>query len=189
MSQFWSALRFGATGLLFGVLAVSFSGSARADCQAGYGACPANLGGGCAPIGSVCCPGGSHVGAGQTCPPVAPVSPAPTASPAPTTSPAATGNYGATAAGISGDQVGVGYSTNYPSQSEADAKALQECEARTNNCKVVGRFLNGGCGYITTAKSSGTCYGYGSTPDLALKECQSRGCTCQTPIGGCTAAP
>lgn len=171
MSQVWSTLRLCATGLLFGLLATSLSGVARADCQAGYGACPANLGGGCAPIGSVCCPGGSHVSAGQTCPPEA------------------TGNYGATAAGINGDQVGVGYSTNYSTQSGADTKALQECEARTNNCQVVGRFWNGGCGYITTAKTNGTCYGYGSTPDIALKECQSRGCTCQTPIGGCTAAP
>ena len=110
--------------------------------------------------------------------------------PAPATpSPGAKGNYGATAAGISGDKVGVGYSTNYSTQSAADARALKECEARTNNCKVMGRFWNGGCGYITTASSDGTCYGYGATAAEALSECQSRGCKCQTPIGGCTATP
>jgi hypothetical protein len=95
------------------------------------------------------------------------------------------GNYGATAAGINGDEVGVGYANNYPTQSEADAIAIQQCEERSSNCRVVGRFWNGGCGYITTA-TTGTCYGYGSTPAIAKSECQSRGCTCQTPIGGCT---
>jgi hypothetical protein len=112
------------------------------------------------------------------------------ATPVPATpAPGAKGNYGATAAGISGDKVGVGYSTNYSTQSAADARALKECEARSNNCKVMGRFWNGGCGYITTASSDGTCYGYGATAAEALSECQSRGCKCQTPIGGCTATP
>jgi hypothetical protein len=166
-----SALRMGSIGLLLGLMTIAFSGVARADCEPGFGACPQSLGGGCAPLGSTCCPGGTHVAAGENCPPEA------------------TGNYGATAAGISGDNVGVGYATNYPTQSAADAKALKECEARTNNCQVVGRFWNGGCGYITTATSNGTCYGYGATPDIALSECQSRGCSCQTPIGGCTQAP
>jgi hypothetical protein len=97
--------------------------------------------------------------------------------------------FGATAAGISGSKVGVGYSTNYPTQAAADDKAIQECQARSNNCSVVYRFWNGACGYITTAVSNGTCYGYASTPSEALNECQSRGCTCQTPVGGCTTAP
>jgi Domain of unknown function (DUF4189) len=97
------------------------------------------------------------------------------------------GDYGATAAGINGNQVGVGYSTNYPSQDAADTKAMEECSTRTQNCQVVYRFWNGACGYITTAASNGTCYGFGSTPDIALSECQSRGCSCSTPIGGCTA--
>lgn len=99
------------------------------------------------------------------------------------------GSYGATAAGITGNKVGVGYSVDYPTQADADTKALQECQARSNNCTVVGRFWNGGCGYITTAVSDGTCYGYGATPSIALNECQSRGCPCQKPIGGCTKAP
>lgn len=96
------------------------------------------------------------------------------------------GNYGASAAGINGDQVGVGYANNYPSQEEADAEALQQCEQRTANCRIVGRFWNGGCGYITTTASSGTCYGYGASAAIARQECEARGCTCQTPIGGCT---
>ncbi len=98
------------------------------------------------------------------------------------------GDYGATAAGIIGNKVGVGYAKNYPTQSAADTRALQECEARTSNCQVVGRFWNGGCGYITTAGSNGTCYGYGATPAEALNQCQSRGCPCQKPVGGCTKA-
>jgi Domain of unknown function (DUF4189) len=99
------------------------------------------------------------------------------------------GYYGATAAGINGDHVGVGYSNNYPTQAAADAKAMQECEAQTSNCQIVGRFWNGGCGYITTAKTNGTCYGYGASPAEALSECQSRGCSCQTPVGACTRTP
>jgi hypothetical protein len=97
------------------------------------------------------------------------------------------GDYGATAAGINGNQVGVGYSTNYPSQDAADTKAMEECSTRTQNCQVVYRFWNGACGYITTAASNGTCYGFGSSPAIALSECQSRGCSCNQPIGGCTA--
>jgi hypothetical protein len=96
-------------------------------------------------------------------------------------------DYGAAAAGINGNQVGVGYSTNYPTQDAADTKALEECSGRTQNCQIVYRFWNGACGYITTAASNGTCYGFGSSPDIALSECQSRGCSCSTPIGGCTA--
>ncbi|HTV36219.1 MAG TPA: DUF4189 domain-containing protein [Xanthobacteraceae bacterium] len=99
------------------------------------------------------------------------------------------GNYGATAAGIDGGQVGVGYANNYPNQSEADAVAIRQCEERSSNCRVVGRFWNGGCGYITTAASRGTCYGYGRTPEIARSECEARGCTCQTPVGGCSQAP
>ncbi|MGP0061160.1 MAG: DUF4189 domain-containing protein [Beijerinckiaceae bacterium] len=97
--------------------------------------------------------------------------------------------YGAIAAGIIGNRVGVGYSTNYPTQFAADRKALQQCEARSSNCHVVSRFSNGGCGYVTTAISSGTCYGYGATPGIALDQCQSRGCSCHEPVGGCTTAP
>ncbi len=96
------------------------------------------------------------------------------------------GNYGSLAAGISGDQVGVGYATNYSTQDGADTRALEECSARSKNCHVVSRFWNGGCGYITTATQNGTCYGYGSTPAIARSECESRGCSCNPPIGGCT---
>jgi Domain of unknown function (DUF4189) len=99
------------------------------------------------------------------------------------------GYYGATAVGISGNRVGVGYSTNFTTQAAADTKALQECAARTGNCQIAGRFWNGGCGYVTTAVSSGTCYGFGATATAALLQCQSRGCTCQKPVGGCTKAP
>jgi hypothetical protein len=100
------------------------------------------------------------------------------------------GDYGASAAGISGTKVGVGFSVNYPTQAAADAKAIQECEMQTNNCQIVGRFWNGGCGYITTAASGGTCYGLGDSPANATNECQSGGCgACQTPIGACTKAP
>jgi hypothetical protein len=96
-------------------------------------------------------------------------------------------DYGASAAGISGSKVGVGYSVNFSTQAAADAKAIQECEMQTSNCQIVGRFWNGGCGYITTAASDGTCYGYGDSPATATNECQSGGCgACQTPIGACT---
>lgn len=99
-------------------------------------------------------------------------------------------DYGATAAGISGSRVGVGVGYNYSTQAAADAKALQECEERTNNCRIVGRFSDGGCGYITTAIRNGTCYGYGASVDEARSECQKRGCgACQPPVGSCTKAP
>ena len=106
---------------------------------------------------------------------------------APPTPPVSIGGYyGAAAAGIEGSHVGVVYSTNYRSPGAADAKALQECSTRTQNCQIVTCFWNGGCGYITTASSRGTCYGYGPTPDIALSQCQARGCACNTPVGGCT---
>jgi hypothetical protein len=96
-------------------------------------------------------------------------------------------SYGASAAGISGDQVGVGAAEDYPTQAAADAEAMKECRARTSNCQIVGEFSNGGCGFITTAASDGTCYGYGASPIEAAKACESRGCgVCQNPIGGCT---
>jgi WD40 repeat protein len=96
-------------------------------------------------------------------------------------------NYGASAAGIDGRKVAVGSAINYPSQDAADAQAMEECSTRVRNCHVVGRFRNGGCGYISTTASGGTCYGYGPTPETAKSECESRGCGgCRTPIGGCT---
>jgi hypothetical protein len=102
----------------------------------------------------------------------------------------ADGYYGALASGISGSTVGVGYASDYPSQPAADAEALRKCEQITSNCTVVGRFYNGGCGYIATTASSGTCWGSGSSPSEATNECQSRGCgPCKTPIGACTKAP
>jgi hypothetical protein len=100
-----------------------------------------------------------------------------------------TGDFGALAAGISGGVVGVGSAYNYPSLGSAESMALQECSQRTANCKVVGTFSNGGCGYITTAVT-GTCWGSGESTAIALSECQSRGCgNCQAPIGGCTKRP
>lgn len=144
---------------------------ARAACQAGYAACPQSLGGGCAPIGSVCCPGATHVPAGRTC------------------GPEAVGSYGATAAGISsrGDYVGVGFANDYGTQSAADARALAECGKQVSNCRVVRRFWNGGCGYVSHgSKSGGVCWGAAATQAEAVAECRKRGCNCATPIGGCT---
>jgi len=100
---------------------------------------------------------------------------------------ASAGEYGALAAGIDGGTVGVGYSTNYANQGAADARAVEECSQRSRNCSVVSRFWNGGCGYITTATGSGTCYGFGATPATALSQCEARGCSCNAPVGGCTA--
>jgi len=99
-------------------------------------------------------------------------------------------DYGALAAGISGGHVGVAFTKERPNQGAADASALKECEKITNNCQVVGRFYNGGCGFIASTASGGTCWGSGESPAVAASECKSRGCgACQTPIGGCTNPP
>jgi tetratricopeptide (TPR) repeat protein len=45
------------------------------------------------------------------------------------------------------------------------------------------------CSYITDAISSGTCFGRGATAYFAKRDCEARGCGCQTPNGGCTKAP
>jgi hypothetical protein len=99
--------------------------------------------------------------------------------------------YGATAAGIDGSAVGVGYGLDYTTQAAADEAALTECSKRVRNCAISGRFWNGGCGYITaaTTEQQGTCWGAGKSPEIALQECQARGCACQTPVGGCTRRP
>lgn len=96
-------------------------------------------------------------------------------------------SFGSLAAGIDGGQVGVGAAEDFATPGEADVSALQSCSARVRNCGIVGRFSNGGCGYITTTPGRGTCYGYGATPEIASEECEARGCgPCQEPIGGCT---
>lgn len=95
--------------------------------------------------------------------------------------------YGAMAAGINGDQVGVGAAEDYPTQAAADARAMQECQSQSQNCKIVSQFSGGSCGYITTVAENGTCYGWGETPITAAAECESGGCgVCFNPIGGCT---
>ena len=94
--------------------------------------------------------------------------------------------YGALAVGISGNEIGTGAGLNFPTQDAADATALRQCEKLTNNCRVVGQFSGGGCGYITVAIANGTCWGSGATAAKATTSCQSHGCgPCKPPIGGC----
>lgn len=73
-----------------------------------------------------------------------------------------------------------GYSYNYPTAAEADARALKECGS---NCYVVKNF-NGGCGaYAADQASGGTAWGWGTAPskeqaqELALKYCSQYGGT------------
>ena len=95
-------------------------------------------------------------------------------------------DFGALAVGVSGTHLGTAVVLNYPNQSAADSSAIKECEARASNCRVVGRFSNGGCGYVALAGENAACWGSGATPVTAISECQSKGCgVCRAPIFGC----
>jgi hypothetical protein len=100
-------------------------------------------------------------------------------------------SYGATAIGMGGGRVGAGNAVDHPTQSRADDAAVRKCrETGAPGCRVVGRFWNGGCGWVTTgSKPGGVCWGKGPDSAVAMSECRSRGCKCRTPIGGCTRAP
>jgi Domain of unknown function (DUF4189) len=98
--------------------------------------------------------------------------------------------YGALAVGINGDQIGTGAALNFSTQASADANAIKDCETQTSNCKVVGQFAGGGCGYVAIAIAHGTCWGSGATSTEATSQCQAHGCgACKPPIGGCLKAP
>lgn len=74
------------------------------------------------------------------------------------------------------------------SRLEADQQAIKQCEAVDGiNCKIVRRFSNGECGYISVGRQdSGVCWGAASTRAEAFDQCRQKGCSCKSPIGSCT---
>jgi hypothetical protein len=82
-----------------------------------------------------------------------------------------------------------GYSYNYATAEEADARALKECGS---NCYIVKNF-NGGCGaYAADQASGGTAWGWGTASskekaqELALKYCRDYGGTdCLVRVWSC----
>jgi hypothetical protein len=146
-------------------------------CERGWGECPDRLGGGCAPMNSVCCPGGKHVDKGESCP----VSEA--------------GSWGAVAAALWNDsngrsRVATGAAWRYSTMEEASDAAMSGCKQRGGeDCRVLGTFKNGGCGYIATGDSDdGVGYGTGSSESDAINTCRSKGLNCLSAAGGCTVA-
>ncbi len=104
--------------------------------------------------------------------------------------------FGAAAAGLWRDSdgnahVATGIAWNYPTMAEAESEAISRCEnAGGENCRVVGTFDNGGCGYISVGHDDdGVRYGMGPTEEAAQERCESGGYTCKPPAGGCTSRP
>lgn len=107
------------------------------------------------------------------------------------------GCYGALAAGDWRDSRGgaynsVGSAVNYPSKQSAIQAALGECRSGGGrNCKVIGTFSFGACGYITSGKKSGRGVRWtsGSDQSEVYGRCTRGGYSCDWPIGGCTGTP
>lgn len=86
-----------------------------------------------------------------------------------------------------GDQYGFAY--DYPSTSESDARALNECGA---GCQVVQQFASGCAAYAADQAGGSSIYGWytGSSASEvqsgALSECAAQGGTsCQVRVWGC----
>ena len=103
-------------------------------------------------------------------------------------------SWGAVAAALWRDSSGTahvrsGYAANYPTEEAARNAALSKCEeGAAGNCRIVGTFHNGGCGYIAVGNSSrGVSWGAGATAAAAESECRQGGeYDCNRAIGGCT---
>jgi hypothetical protein len=113
--------------------------------------------------------------------PVAPQSPASGTSgtPAPGTPPVrSTTRYGSLSIDRNNGNA-FGWAVDYPTQSGADTRAINECRARSSSCYVVLRFT--GCGAYVTDRSSPTLYGWGTAATReaaqarAFQEARARG--------------
>ncbi len=99
--------------------------------------------------------------------------------------------WGAMAAGIDDGfftqaRTAIGWAIR-ASESEAEQAALDGCrQGGVSSCEVVSTF-NTGCGYITTGTNSNgqVGWGAGASSSRAYNNCQNRGLSCKTPIGGC----
>lgn len=79
-----------------------------------------------------------------------------------------------------GDQYG--WAIQYDSQSEADERALQECEKNGgDSCQVVLRFI-GGCGAYVVERGNGSLYGWGTAETRGAAE--SRAMSEARAVGG-----
>jgi len=100
--------------------------------------------------------------------------------------------WGALAAGTwqdasGGAHVAIGSAYNYETAAIARREARKECRRRGINCRVVGTFSNGACGYITVGQTSdGVAWYSGPSYSDVLRKCQRAGYGCKEPIGGCT---
>lgn len=103
------------------------------------------------------------------------------------------GKYGALAIDRSNGYY-YGWAIDYETQSEADARALQECRNRGGNCSIVMRWEGGLCAvYRTIDGEVGTAYGWGVASSrgeadrIATNECQKRsnGTPCSNYVWGC----
>jgi len=104
-----------------------------------------------------------------------------------------TGKYGALAIDKSNGFY-YGWAIDYETQSEADSRALQECQSRGGNCVIVKKWKGGWCAvYRTIDGNVGTAYGWGvartrSEADrIATNECKKRsnGVSCNNYVWGC----
>ena len=68
---------------------------------------------------------------------------------------------------------------------------MSRCEnAGGENCRIVGSFDNGGCGYISVGHNDGGVrYGVGPTEEEAQASCEANGYECKPANGGCTSRP
>jgi hypothetical protein len=105
---------------------------------------------------------------------------------------------GATWKDGSGEHASDGTSWDYRSKSQAISAALSQCQQAGggSQCKIVGTFSNGGCGYISIGNGDASfvqgraCYGSGNTAAAAENSCHTAGCmTCKPADGGCTQRP
>jgi hypothetical protein len=105
------------------------------------------------------------------------------------------GCYGALSAGLWRDNNGAAHVRsaavwNYPDIVSAGNAAIEQCGNRGYNCKIVGTFSKGNCGFISVGNTrNGVSWGTSATPQEAMNQCAKGIYNCRIPQGGCTAAP
>jgi hypothetical protein len=104
-----------------------------------------------------------------------------------------TGKFGALAVDRSNGFY-YGWAVDYKTQSEANNRALTECNNRGGNCSIVLRWSGGQCAaYKTIKENVGTAYGWGvarsraQAEAIATNEClkRSNGVPCSNYVWGC----